>query len=134
MLSSIENILAAKRISVSQIRKEADHVKEYDTEALQQELNRLNYSWQKGRIKSVEEYDKRYDELMAQIDAAQAEISALHEEPDYEKIQQILSGDWKDIYASLDAEHKRAFWRSFVEEIEIEWTKESKRVIDIKFF
>lgn len=134
MLSSIENILAEKRISVSQIRKETDHVNEYDTEALQQELNRLNYSWQKGRIKSVEEYDKRYDELMAQIDAAQAEISALHEEPDYEKIQQILSGDWKDIYASLDAEHKRAFWRSFVEEIEIEWTKESKRVIDIKFF
>ena len=36
---------------------------------LQAELDRLNYSWQKGRIKSVEEYDRRYDAIMVQIDA-----------------------------------------------------------------
>ena len=123
-----------KRLNIVDIQKETERVSKHDVQALQQELDRLNYSWQKGRIKSVEEYDKRYDELMAQIDEAHAEQMAFHDAPDYEKIQQMLSSDWKEIYAALDDEHKRAFWRSFVEEIQIEWTKDVKRVIDIKFF
>lgn len=134
LLNAIEGIVERKRLKVFDIQKENTHVGQYDLEALQQELNRLNYSWQKGRIKSVEEYDKRYDELMVQIDAANSEMTALHDEPDYERIQQVISGDWRKLYAELDAEHKRAFWRSFVEEIQIEWTKETKRVIDVKFF
>lgn len=134
LLNAIEGIVENKRMTVLDSRKKNERVGQYDIEALQQELNRLNYSWQKGRIKSVEEYDKQYDMLMAQIDAANNEITALSEEPDYEKIKQTISGDWKTLYAELDAEHKRAFWRSFVESIEIEWTKDTKRVIDIKFF
>lgn len=106
----------------------------HDVAALQQELERLNYSWQKGRIKSVEEYDKQYDELMAKIEEAHEEQSALHDEPDYEKIQQMLTSDWKEIYSALETEHKRSFWRSFIDEIHVEWTTNVKRVIDIKFF
>lgn len=134
LLNAIEGILEKKRMNVVAVQKENERVGTHDMEALQQELSRLNYSWQKGRIKSVEEYDRQYDALMAQIDAANEEIVALHDEPDYEKIKQTISGDWRALYAELDAEHKRAFWRSFVEEIQIEWTKETKRVIDIKFF
>lgn len=134
MLANIEKIVANKKANVISIRDDNNRVSKYDMEALQQELSRLNYSWQKGRIKSVEEYDKRYDALMEQIEAAHAELHALHDEPDYEKVQQILSGDWKELYAALDAEHKRAFWRSFVEEVQIEWTTKVKRIIDIKFF
>lgn len=134
MLDSIEKIIANKKAHANDVRVEAQRVSKYDIEALQQELSRLNYSWQKGRIKSIEEYDKRYDELMKQIDAANEELSALHDAPDYERIQRILDKGWKETYAALDAEHKRAFWRSFVEEIDIEWTKEVKRVVDIKFF
>lgn len=134
LLESIENIIANKKANVVKIRNEAQRVSKYDVTALQQELDRLNYSWQKGRIKSVEEYDKQYDELMEQIEAAHNEQSAIHDEPDYEKITQIISGDWKDIYNSLDNEHKRAFWRSFIEEIHLEWTKDVKRIVDIKFF
>lgn len=134
VLDKIENIVANKKANVIKVRNEAQRVSKYDAAALQQELDRLNYSWQKGRIKSVQEYDRRYDELMEQIEAAHAEQSAIHNEPDYEKISQMLSGDWKEMYRALDNEHKRAFWRSFVEEIHIEWTKDVKRVIDIKFF
>lgn len=134
LLDTIENIVANKNAAIINVRNEAQRVSKYDITALQQELDRLNYSWQKGRIKSVEEYDKRYDELMVQIEAAQAEETAIHDEPDYEKILHILSGDWKEIYNSLDAEHKRAFWRSFIDEIHLEWTKDVKRIVDIKFF
>lgn len=134
LLASIEDILKNKKLNVIELKNKTDLVSKHDVEALQQELDRLNYSWQKGRIKSVEEYDKRYDELMAQIEEAHEEQSALHSEPDYEKIQQILTSDWKEMYSALDAEHKRSFWRSFIEEIQIEWTKDVKRIVDIKFF
>lgn len=134
MLSVLEKIVANKKLKVVKMQNEANRVSKYDAAELQQELDRLNYSWQKGRIKSVEEYDRRYDELMEQIEAAHEEQAALHDEPDYERIEQMLSSDWKDIYSALDAEHKRSFWRSFVDEIKIEWTKDVKRVIDIKFF
>ena len=134
MLSSIERIVEEKRLNVIELRNKTEKVSKHDVSALQQELERLNYSWQKGRIKTVEEYDKRYDELMAKIDEANEEQSVLHSEPDYEKIKQILSGNWKETYSQLDAEHKRAFWRSFIAEIQLEWTKDVKRVADIKFF
>lgn len=134
LLSRIDAIVAEKRAKVIAIHDGNSKVSMYDVEALQQELSRLNYSWQKGRIKSVDEYDKRYDELMAQINAANEETHAMNSEPDYEKIQQILSGNWKEIYSALDPEHKRAFWRSFIDEIHVEWTKKVKRISDIIFF
>lgn len=134
MLANLEGFLEKKRLNVIDVRNETERVSKHDVEALQQELDRLNYSWQKGRIKSVEQYDKQYDELMAKIEEAHEEQSALHDEPDYEKIKQTLTSDWKDIYSKLDAEHKRSFWRSFVDEIQIEWTKDTKRIVDIKFF
>lgn len=134
LLEKIESIVASKKANVVKVRNETQRVSKYDLVALQQELDRLNYSWQKGRIKSVEEYDRRYDELMEQIDAAHNEQSSLHDAPDYERIAETLSGDWKEIYSKLDNEHKRAFWRSFIDEIHIEWNNDVKQVIDIKFF
>ena len=87
-----------------------------------------------GRIKSVEEYDAKYDKLTAQIEAANSEMSELTDAPDFEKIKSILGSGWKEIYAELDSDHKRAFWRSFIESISVEWSKEHKRITDIKFF
>lgn len=134
LLSAIEKIIAKKQMNVVEMRNTNDRVGKHDLEALYQELERLNYSWKKGRIKKVEDYDRDYDALMAQIEEAQAERESLHDEPDYEKIKQIISGDWKKLYEALDADHKRSFWRSFIDEIHIEWTKDTKRVIDINFF
>lgn len=132
-LSAVERILKQKMLNVIEIRNGIERVSKHDTAALQQELDRLNYSWQKGRIKSVEEYDRRYDELIAKIEEAHEEQAELSSEPNYEKIQRILSEDWKEIYSKLDAEHRRSFWRSFIEGIQVEWTNDTKRVIDITF-
>lgn len=133
LLSVIEEKLKNKKQNIIDIQNEVQRIGKYDLNALQQELDRLNYSWQKGRIKKVEDYDKQYDELIAKIEAAHDEQSALHDEPDYEKLQQVFKGDWKGIYAELDAEHKRSFWRSIIDEIQIEWTRDVKRIVDIKF-
>jgi uncharacterized protein YukE len=133
MLARIENIVEEKEIQSYEISQNAGKVSKYNIEELQEELNRLNYSWQKGRIKSVEEYDSKYDKLTAQIEAANSEMADT-DSPDFEKIKSILDEGWKDIYLSLDDEHRRAFWRSFVEEIVVDWNKNAKEIKDIIFF
>lgn len=82
----------------------------------------------------MEEYDKSYDDLMDKIHAAENEQAELNQEPDYEKIQAVLSNGWQEIYKELDGEHKRAFWRSFIEEIQVVWSKDKKEIKDIIFF
>lgn len=134
LLDDLDSIIEEKRVRSVEVRANNVRVSKYDITALQAELDRLNYSWQKGRIKSVVEYDKKYDSLMEQIEAANAEQATANEEPDYEKIQATLSGGWRSIYESLDSEHKRAFWRSFVQEIRITWTREVKQIDDVIFF
>ena len=133
MLARIEEIVEEKEIQSYEISQNAGKVSKYNIEELQEELNRLNYSWQKGRIKSVEEYDSKYDKLTAQIEAANSEMADT-DSTDFEKIKSILDEGWKDIYLSLDDEHRRAFWRSFVEEIIVDWDKNTKGIKDIIFF
>lgn len=134
MLEKIENFLDKQELQSIEIKEENHKVSKVDVSALQEELDRLNYSWQKGRIKKVEEYDKKYDSLVEQIEAATAEIKESAETPDYDRIKAILSGNWKEIYKSLDNDHKRAFWRSFVKEINVIWETNRKEITNIIFF
>lgn len=132
MLDRVEESLEAQEIKNIEISKKKHVVSKYNVKELQAELERLNYSWQKGRIKSVEEYDKRYDEIVAKIE--EAETTKLEEPADFSHIKEILSGGWKTVYNALDNEHKKSFWRSFVKEISIDWSKEHKGISDIIFF
>lgn len=132
ILDRIEEIIEEKEIRNIEISKKGSKVGKYNVKELQAELDRLNYSWQKGRIKNVEEYDKKYDEIVAKIEAAESKVK---EEPmDFSRIKGTLSGGWKGIYEALDNEHKRAFWRSFVKEIQIDWGASKKDIEDIVFF
>ena len=71
---------------------------------------------------------------MEKINAAHEEQAEDSSEPDYEKIEAVLVAGWREIYARLDDEHKRAFWRSFVEEIQIDWSTKKKSIKDVIFF
>jgi hypothetical protein len=134
MLDSIEHRFAEQRDRELELRDNKKRVSKYNVPELQAELDRLNYSWQKGRIKNVEEYDRKYDALIAQIEAAHAEHAEIENGPDFEKIQAVFNSEWKVIYEALDSEHRRAFWRSFIEEIKIVWTRDRKEILDAKFF
>lgn len=135
MLDGVEEFLEKKEIKNIEISKKAQKISKYDIKELQAELDRLNYSWQKGRIKNVEEYDKKYDALVALIEEAANEVK---EAPtDYSHIRGTLSQGWEAIYKALDNDHKKAFWRSFVQEIVIDWSKKSKKekkIEDVIFF
>lgn len=132
MLDRIEEIIEEKELKNIEISEKSSKVGKYNVKELRSELDRLNYSWQKGRIKSVEEYDKKYDDIVAKI--AEAESTIKEKPKDFSHIKETLSCGWKGIYESLDNEHKRAFWRSFVKEIQIDWGADTKDIKDIEFF
>lgn len=97
------------------------------------EIDRLNYSWKTGKIRKVEQYEKDYAELMEKLEKAEAEQGTV-EVKDFGKIEAVLHKGWREVYNKLDDAYKRAFWRSFVKSIEIEWTTEEKRVVRVNFF
>ena len=132
MLDCVEEILDEKEIKDIEISKKEKKVSKHNVKELQAELERLNYAWQKGRIKKVEEYDKKYDALVAQIEEAESEV--IEAPKDYSHIRETLSRGWEAIYTALDNDHKKSFWRSFVKEIHIDWSKEHKEIRDVIFF
>lgn len=135
MLEKLNLIVENKKIASVQIRPKEGKVNKYNLEELQAELDRLNYSWQKGRIKKVEEYDKKYDELTYQIEQATKEISDSVEAPDFSEIEAILQSGWQGVYRKLDMEHKRAFWLTFVDKIHLNWNPHPgiKEIRDVDF-
>lgn len=132
MLNRVEGYIVEQEMENIEISEKEKVVNKYDVEELKAELDRLNYSWQKGRIKKVEEYDKKYDALVAKIE--EAESTTPEAPPDYSHIKAILSEGWEAIYNAMDNDHKKAFWRSFVKDIYLNWSKEHKEIRDIKFF
>ena len=132
MLDRIEEIIEEKEIKNIEILENGTRVGKYNIKELKAELDRLNYSWQKGRIKNVDEYDRKYDEIVAKI--AEAESTVKEKPQDFSHIKETLSSGWKGIYQALDKDHKQAFWRSLVKEIQIDWGASKRDIKDIIFF
>ncbi len=112
---------------------EAVRIAKYDIEEINGQIDRLNYSWQTGKIRKVEQYEKDYEELLEKLALAEAKTEEVPIK-DFEKIETILHSGWKEIYNSLDDQHRQAFWRSFVRSIEINWTSEIKEITRGNFF
>lgn len=134
MLANVKKYLEEARIRSAEIEEEVPQLKKDKVAEIQEEIDRLNYSWQKNRIK-VEKYDKDYDALMARLEEAQAEAEEVVKH-DFSKAEAALAGDWRTIYDALDDAHKRAFWRSFIQSIEInrDWAKGNMKIERVNFF
>jgi hypothetical protein len=135
MLENIEQYIEDAKIrSVEITASGEDKVLKYNIDELNAELERLNYSWKKGRIKGgIEQYDREYDELIEKIELAKQEKSNT-EPKDFSKIESVLHEGWQEIYKALDEEHKKAFWRGIISQIVIEWTDDVKRIKKVEFF
>lgn len=134
MLENIEQYLEDAKIRAVEV-VDADSVKvpKYDIDEIHAEIDRLNYSWQKGRIRKVEQYEEQYQALMEKLEKAEEE--QVNSTPkDFSKVEEILHDGWKAIYENLDDAYKRAFWRSFVKSIEINWTTDTKEIAKVNFF
>ena len=108
-------------------------IPKYDIEEIHEQIDRLNYSWQTGKIRKVEQYESQYAELMDKLEEAEAEQKQVIVK-DFAKIEAILKEGWKELYKILTDENKRSFWRSFIQVIEINWTTENKEITEVKFF
>lgn len=135
LLKDIGKYLEEAKIRSTQITDDSGAVKipKFDIDAIHNEIDRLNYSWQTGKIRKVEQYEKQYAELLEKLEEAEAEQGEV-EVKDFSKIEAILHSGWEGIYQNLDDEHKRAFWRSFIKSIEIDWTTEKKEIVRVNFF
>lgn len=134
LLAEIENILEAAKLEAAEIADSDEvRVSKQNIGDIQAQIDRLNYSWQTGKIRTVEQYEKDYAALLEKLEKAEA----AHDEEnikDFSKIETILKTGWKGIYSTLDDEHKRAFWRSFIRSIELDWTTKEKKIKRINFF
>ena len=134
MLENVELYLESAKIQATRIlESNAFTMPQESIDDINAEIDRLNYSWQTGKIRSVELYEKQYSALMERLEKAKA-MQDKQDTKDFSKIEHILCDGWKEIYNALDDAHKRAFWRSFVESIEIDWKSKDKKIKNIVFF
>ncbi len=133
MLADIEKYLENAKIKTVEVTAgDAVVIPQYDIDEIHEQIDRLNYSWQTGKIRTVEKYEADYAELMEKLEKAEAEHGNTAVK-DYSEIEAILHAGWREIYAKLDDAHKRSFWRSFVRSIEINWTTEVKEITRVNF-
>ncbi len=134
LLANIEDYLKDAKVRATKIEStDAVKIPQYNIEEIHEQIDRLNYSWQTGKVRKVEQYEKDYAELMEKLEIAEAERGKV-EVKDFSKIDEILQLGWRSIYRNLDDAHKRAFWRSFIQSIEINWTTEKKEIVRVNFF
>lgn len=133
LLKNIEQYIEDAKIRSLEITDAGEEkTPKYNISEIRAEIERLNYSWQKGRIKTVEQYDKQYDALIEKLELAEQEQHQTTVQ-DFEKIESVLKSGWREIYNALDKEHKKAFWRNIIRSIEIEWTTPVKRITKVDF-
>ena len=133
LLDDLERFFNEEKIHVTNISSNEDCKPKYNVEKLKEQVKRLNYSWQTGKILEVEDYERQYDELIRKIE--ETRLKKTTDKPkDFSKIEKILSEGWKEMYNSLTPKYKRAFWRSFIKSIEIDWTTDKKQIKRIVFF
>lgn len=134
MLKNIEQYIEDAKIRSIEIADSGEaKIPKYNIDEINEEIDRLNFAWRKGRIRTIEQYDKEYDELMEMLELAKSERGEM-EVKDFEKIEAVLHEGWREIYNALDDEHKKAFWRGIISSIEIEWTTNVKRITKVNFF
>jgi DNA invertase Pin-like site-specific DNA recombinase len=134
MLANIEKYMEDAKLRVTHVDdSNKAKVPKHNIEEIHDRIDRLNYSWQTGKIRKVEQYEKDYAELMELLEQAEAEQSKV-EVKDFGKIEAILHSGWEGIYNNLDDAYKRAFWRSFIQSIEIYWTTKKKEITRVNFY
>lgn len=127
----IENL--KKYIERYIVEKEADIKKDAPTidvksikKKLQDELDRLNKMYQKGRI-DEEDYDREYDILEKKLKNLGEEKD---EKVDLTKFKKMLNQNIIEQYYKLDRLQRQGFWNVLIKEIHID---QNKDIVDIIF-
>lgn len=99
----------------------------YNIQALNERLRRLNVMYMAGN-KSDDDYLRETAEIKALL--AKAEAEAPEPERDLEPLRELLTTDFRSIYAGLEPKDKKRFWNSIIKEIVLD----DNKVKDVIFF
>lgn len=124
----IDDMVNEAKVKQIEAQERASKKNKVSIESINAEIDRLNYSWQKGMIRTVELYEEQYRKLLQRLDDAKTER---HDTVDFSRIEMLLGNGWKDVYNALDDDHRKAFWRQFISSINIDHNKE---ITNINFF
>ena len=102
---------------------------QHDTDAIKKELDRLNILFQKLRI-SEDYYNEQYELLENKLKEYEGNENIVPLSA-YDSLLAAFSGNWQEMYAKLDKPHKRAFWKSTIQSIEID--RETHKICGFNF-
>lgn len=128
LLENIESLMKNEiaRVEIEKTKPKAKP--KTNTAALKEQLRRLEVVYMSG-VKSDEDYIREAKELKAAIEKAEQEHNEDEGNKDLSVLQETLSTDFKSIYATLDEEDKRRFWRTLIKKIHVEGNK----VVSVEF-
>lgn len=81
------------------------------------EMTKVKRMYRKGDMTEAE-YDSDMDELKDELQALESQLEPLLER-DLTIYEELLKSDWRGLYGALNKENKRAFWRKYIERIEL---------------
>ena len=133
LLESIDYFLEQAKLNSKKVGKhETESTAKKTLENLKAQVTRLNYSWQTGKILDVTQYEKQYAELIAKIEELE-KVRPIEKKRDFSHVDKLLREGWKDMYLQLSDAKKRAFWRSFIKTIKLNWETDVKEITEIDF-
>ena len=81
------------------------------------EMTKVKRMYRKGDIDEAE-YDADIEELKTELQELESQLEPLTER-DLTMYEELLKSDWKELYNALTKENKRAFWRKYIQRIEL---------------
>lgn len=128
LLSHVVDQLHLDMVQLEQ-RQKALAKKKDKSKSIQEELDRLNNMYLKGRIKE-EYYDEQYARLSEELKqySINDNIAILAA---YKALADVFSDGWQEMYQELDAGHKKSFWKEVIKEIYVD--KISHKICGFQF-
>lgn len=98
-------------------------------EKIRAELDRVNYMYMKERI-TFDFYEKEYRRLDEELKLSLLENNMQPQKRDFAKITELMHKDLREVYASLDQDHRQSFWHEIIEEIHLD---SDNKVVSVDF-
>lgn len=118
ILDTLELKVQQAKISAENRRQRVPQ-KNYRAEisALKSKISKLKELFLNDLI-SIDEYKRDFEDFNAKISDLERRQSAVPE-PDFSQLDQLLSGNWREVYQALPKDKKRDFWRIIMQEIRL---------------
>ncbi len=119
LIEHIDSIIESASVELHMESARVSSTPKRSTQSIQDELNRLNIMYQKGRL-TEDYYNQEYDRLSSMLSITGDDRANEEKKKRLKYVSEQFSGDWKTLYNRLDNAHKRAFWKQTIEEIQVD--------------